>query len=148
MSGKPKRPMAASEPWSAISEMAKARDLAFLAQAAVMRLLVGDDEALTKRTVQQLNTLKDELGWNDATPLERLLIDRIATCWLQCSHADFVAAALAEAATIQVSEFRQRRQDRAHRRFLAAVKTLAQTRRLLGPSLQVNIAERQVNVSG
>jgi hypothetical protein len=54
-----------------------------------------------------------------------LLIDRVATCWIQCSHADFVTAALAENATIQQSEFRQRRQDRAHRRFLAAVKSLA-----------------------
>ena len=124
------------------------RDLAYLAQAAVMRQMVGEDKALTSQLVRQLENLKKDLGWPEASPLERLLIDRIATDWLQCSHADFVTAALAENATIQQSEFRQRRQDRAHRRFLAAVKSLAQVRRLLGPSLQVNIAEQQVNVSG
>jgi len=123
------------------------RDLAFLAQAAVMRQMVAEDETLTKQVVRQLEMLKNDLWWKAATPLERLLIDRIATCWLQCSHADFVAAAMSEGATILVDEFRQRRQDRAHRRFLAAVKSLAQVRRLLGPSVQVNIAEQQVNVS-
>ena len=123
------------------------RNLAFLAQAAVMKQMVGEDKALTKQVMRQLQALKNELGWKTASPLERLLIDRIGTCWLQCSHADFAAAALADGATINVSEFRQRRQDRAHRRFLAAVKSLAQVRRLLGPSLQVNIAEQQVNVS-
>ena len=40
-----------------------------------------------------------------------------------------------------------RRQDRAQQRFLAAVKALAQVRKLLQPSarLQVNIAQQQVN---
>ncbi|GAF81060.1 unnamed protein product [marine sediment metagenome] len=39
--------------------------------------------------------------------------------------------------------------DRAHRRYLQAVKALAQVRKLLGASVtQVNIAENQVNVAG
>ena len=34
--------------------------------------------------------------------------------------------------------------DRAHRRFLQAVKTLATVRRLLVPALQVNIGKNQI----
>lgn len=45
-------------------------------------------------------------------------------------------------------ESRERRQDRIHRRFLSALKALAQVRRLLSPAVQVNIAREQVNVSG
>jgi len=42
-----------------------------------------------------------------------------------------------------------RHRDRAHRRYLQAVKALAQVRKLLGASVtQVNIAENQVNVAG
>lgn len=43
-------------------------------------------------------------------------------------------------------EGHQRRQDHVQRRFLKAVKTLAEVRRLLGPNIQVNIAEKQINV--
>ena len=38
----------------------------------------------------------------------------------------------------------QRRLDAAQRRYLHAIRTLAQVRRLLGPSVQVNIAEKQL----
>jgi hypothetical protein len=46
------------------------------------------------------------------------------------------------------SSWVQHRQDRTQHRFLAAVKALAQVRKLLQPSprVQVNIAQQQVNV--
>ena len=40
----------------------------------------------------------------------------------------------------------QRRQDRTQRRFTNACKALAQIRKLLGPNIQINVAEQQVNV--
>jgi hypothetical protein len=45
-------------------------------------------------------------------------------------------------------EFYHRRQDRAARQYLKAMRSLAEVRRLLVPSLQVNIADRQVNIAG
>ena len=39
-------------------------------------------------------------------------------------------------------------QDRAHRRYLSAIRTLAQVRRLLTPAVQINVGENQVNVAG
>jgi len=44
------------------------------------------------------------------------------------------------------SEFYQRRQDRAQKRYLSAIRTLALVRKLALPVLQVNIARKQVNV--
>ncbi len=38
--------------------------------------------------------------------------------------------------------------DRAHNRYLSAIKTLATVRKLALPILQVNIAKKQVNVAG
>ena len=38
--------------------------------------------------------------------------------------------------------------DRAQKRYLTALKTLAQVRRLLVPVVQVNIAQKQINVAG
>ena len=44
-------------------------------------------------------------------------------------------------------EFLQRRQDRTQRRLTNACKALAQIRKLLGPNIQINVAEQQVNVT-
>ena len=44
--------------------------------------------------------------------------------------------------------FYQKWQERSQRRFLSAVKALAQVRKLLGVNVQINIAEQQVNVAG
>lgn len=44
--------------------------------------------------------------------------------------------------------YRQELRDRAHKRFLAACKTLATVRRLGGPAVQINqvVGQQQVNV--
>jgi hypothetical protein len=47
--------------------------------------------------------------------------------------------------TLAQSEHAQRRMDRAHRRFLGTVKTLAVVRRLARPAVQINVAGHQVN---
>ena len=48
---------------------------------------------------------------------------------------------------MDVQEFHQRRIDHAHKRYLSALRTLDQVRKLALPVLQVNIARRQVNVA-
>jgi hypothetical protein len=40
-----------------------------------------------------------------------------------------------------------RQQNHAHRRFLETAKTLAQVRRLGLPAVQLNIADRQINIA-
>jgi hypothetical protein len=49
---------------------------------------------------------------------------------------------------LQQGEYWQQAQERAQRRYLAAIRTLAQVRRLLTPAVQVNIAEQQLNLAG
>ena len=44
--------------------------------------------------------------------------------------------------------FHQHRITVAHNRYLSAIRTLAQVRRLQVPAMQVNIAEQQLNVAG
>ncbi|MCO6045916.1 hypothetical protein NG895_18610 [Aeoliella sp. ICT_H6.2] len=102
----------------------------------------GEDFAFHEAIQRKLQALRDELGGPNPSPLERLLVDRIVACWLQVQEADFRMAQLKDCSAAQASFF-QKRQDRAHRRFLAAVKTLAQVRKMALPTLQVNIAENQ-----
>jgi len=49
--------------------------------------------------------------------------------------------------TIVQGDYQQRRMDRAHKRYLSAIKALALVRKLALPVLQVNIARKQVNVA-
>ncbi len=108
-------------------------------EQAWMALLAGPDLVAQEILVRQLQTLKQELEGPQPTPLERLLIERIAVCWLQVQHADLVATRHRQRSETWV----QQRQDRLQGRLLAAVKALAQVRKLLrpGPMVQVNIAQ-------
>jgi hypothetical protein len=44
-------------------------------------------------------------------------------------------------------EYKQKSLDHAHRRYISAVKALAQIRKM-GPAVQINVARKQVNVAG
>jgi hypothetical protein len=113
--------------------------LAVRVEQAWMELLAGPDLVAQEILTRQLQTLKRELEGPEPTPLERLIIERIAVCWLQVQHADLVATRHGQ----QSETGMQQRQDRLQGRLLAAVKALAQVRKLLrpGPMVQVNIAQ-------
>jgi hypothetical protein len=67
------------------------------------------------------------------SPLEQLLVDRVVVCWLQVSYYDSLIAQTCDSTP---ARFRllQQHHDGAHRRYLAAIKTLATVRKLLTPS--------------
>jgi hypothetical protein len=90
--------------------------------------------------------MRTELSGPNPTPVERLLVERIVTCWLQLQDADLCFTQATDL-SLRQGDYHQRRIDRAHNRFLTAVKALATVRRLAVPVLigQVNIASRQVN---
>lgn len=78
------------------------------------------------------------------TPLERLLLERILVCWIETYLYDLYAAAGVEEHEMKIND---KRRVSAHRRYLSALKTFAQIRRLELPVLQVNIGEKQCNTT-
>ncbi len=48
---------------------------------------------------------------------------------------------------MEQSEYHQRHLDRLHRRYLSSIKMLAQIRKL-GPAVQINVVEKQINAVG
>ncbi len=123
-------------------------DLACVVENKWIARISGDNLMVEEGVTRTLNAMKVELSGPNATPLEKLLIDRIGACWLQCHYADAIYAQGMEDVSQQLGDYLQRRQDRAHRRYLAAIKALAQVRRLLTPAVQVNVAQNQVNLAG
>jgi hypothetical protein len=79
--------------------------------------------------LQKLANLKADLRRSSSTALEKLLIDRIALTWLQLAYLDVMCAQRAACLSASGVEQLERRQDRAQRRFLAAIRAAAAARR-------------------
>jgi hypothetical protein len=94
------------------------------AERRLIAATYGSDLVARETIPRKLEALRKELGGSSPTPLEKLLVARIVTCWLQVQHADLVYSR-----NIQ-SEFAQKRLDRVHGRYLSAIKTLAEVRHL------------------
>jgi len=133
---------AAPEVWQQVG------NLAAHAQQAWIGLESGTNPVLMEGVERTLASLRSDLLGNAPTPLERLLVERILACWLQMQYADRRAAAFErQGGSFKQGEYWQKQQESAHRRYLTAIRTLAQVRRLLTPAVQVNIAEKQINVA-
>jgi hypothetical protein len=96
---------------------------------------------------QKLDKVRSELEGPDPTPIERLLSERVSLCWALANWYENSFLSI-EIMSILQDDFHQRKIARAHARFLSAVRTLAQVRKLAEPALQLNIAKNQVNVAG
>jgi hypothetical protein len=88
-----------------------------------------------------------KLAGGSPSPIETLLAHTAATCWFafRMHEAQYAASIVSDGMSLAQSEHAQRRIDRAHRRLLSTVKTLAAVRRIALPSLQINVARQQVN---
>jgi hypothetical protein len=92
-----------------------------------------------------------ELAGENPTPLEVLLSERVASLWVLVELQEALLAAWyykAEGASPGFVLQMARLQESCNRRYLGAIKTIAQVQKLQGPSrVQVNIGGNQVNVS-
>ena len=88
-----------------------------------------------------------KLAGANPSPIETVLADTAATCWFayRMHEAQYAATVVSDGMSLAQSEHAQRRIDRAHRRMLSTLKTLASVRRLAVPALQINVARQQVN---
>jgi hypothetical protein len=123
--------------------------LAGHAEQAWVDLLAAGSGILARRTIEQdLKRKRAELAGEGASPLEALLIERVVLCWLAAQQADAqYARKLKDGMSFREGEYYARRCEQASRQLLRSVEALARVRRLLGPSLQINIAEKQINVA-
>src|SRR5262249_45268368 len=84
----------------------------------------------------KLAALRQELGTEGASPLEKLLAERVVACWLQTHYADALyAQAKGPQSTAPVRQELMKRQESSQRRYLAGIKQLGLVRKLLRPGL-------------
>lgn len=126
-----------------------------LAKNAALQLIGGPDVPPFARESlrHDWHVLQDELGYQVAPPLERLLIEQVLLCWLRHNILEFEhASADNKGMSPTRGDFWNRRLAASQRRYLRACETLARVRKMVRstPALQVNIAAaggQQVNVA-
>lgn len=121
-------------------------ELARIVEAGWLKRMGGKDELFKESVSRRLRAMRKELSGPAPSALERLLVDRIGVCWLALHYAEAIYAQTVGDMTFKQGEYYQDRIDRSQKRYLAAIKALAQLRRLQLPVVQVNVAEQQVNV--
>jgi hypothetical protein len=110
-------------------------------------LSVGNNLVAQEALRRKINDIRDDLAGPNPTALERILCERVALCWFDAHETDRRFVDHSDI-TFKAAEYQESRRDRAHKRFLAACKTLAKVRKLAVPAIQVNVANQQVNVAG
>ena len=86
-------------------------------------------------------------GGEDPSPLERLLAERVALCWVAATYADAeYTRKLKAGMSFREGEYYSKRCEQTNRQLLKAIESLARVRRLLTP-MQINIGQNQINVA-
>ncbi len=115
------------EVWKKIGNIASSAQLAIAERAA------GGNPVLTEAHLRFANEEKTNLAGADASPLEQLLAEHAATCWLARYEAQRTADQNLAQAPARVACL-DLRLDRASRRYESALKTLAVVRKLDRPA--------------
>jgi hypothetical protein len=122
-------------------------DLQRFSEQTILGTLAGENQLVRKSITKKMDAIAAGLAGADPTPIERLLAERAAFCWLVLWKYEHHLANATDLAAKR-EEFHHRRIDAAHRRYLSSLRTLAQIRKLALPAVQVNIGGNQVNVAG
>jgi hypothetical protein len=127
----------------------KIGDLAAAALRLRLAQMLDSKAAGTSLAIEvKVESIIREIVGENPTPMEYLLAQRVAMCWLDVQDHECRYANLDQDSSPKRYEWRSRMLDRAHRRYMSALKTLATVRRLNVPMVQVNIAEKQINTVG
>ena len=119
-------------------------DLARTARESLLQTISGDNLVVQEAQTRKCAALTKELAGPRPCPLERLLVERIVLCWLHLNYAEALYAQNMHNLSLRQAEYCQQRLSKAQARYLAAIRTLAQVRRLGVPAVQVNIGGQQV----
>jgi len=108
-------------------------DLAAQAEAGWVTLASGPDLYLRECLLRQAAALRKELAGPSPSPVEKLLVERVVTCWMQMAYFDAIEAQSLgnDDAKPRLAVFRAKRQEKAHRMYLTSLAALTTLRKLL-----------------
>jgi hypothetical protein len=119
-------------------------NLNVLVEEGFVERTASNDPFRQKALRINLETMREELAGSNPSPLAKLGAERVASCWLQLHYAELIYNQSLPKLSLEQDDYHQKRLDRLHRRYLSAMRSLAQVRKLLKPKVaQINIGEKQ-----
>ena len=119
-----------------------------MAESVLIDHITKDKDLASKELLKhQLESMRIEVAGENPSPLERLLAERVVATWLEVQLFSGLYGVNLGKLTLSQGDYHQKRLDRAHKRHLSAIRTLAQIRKL-GPAVQINVAQKQINTIG
>ncbi len=112
-------------------------NLAFQAQESLLSKMMGDNQANKIILRHTLDQMRLDLGWNKSNKLEQMLIERVVLSWLYLHLFELVSIQTSSISLPQ-SKLDQDRIERANKRYLYAIKSLATVRRV-SPQVSVKL---------
>jgi flagellar motor switch protein FliM len=147
-----KRELRAAVRSSSEEVIARVSDIASDYRAILAKTASGGDALMLEGLKAYMFQMEDNLLGGNPTPLEALLAERIVSCWMLVELMEALTSGWfnrerKQRVSPQFLLQMVKLQESANRRYLAAIKTLAQVRKLQGnaPAVQVNT---QVNIAG
>ena len=112
------------------------------------------DNALTAECLKvKLEQMRDELGWQNSSELEKLLIEQICLTWLRLHALEGVhLSKTSESHSLNEGTYYDKRLSEAQKRFLRATETLAKVRKMLaqtqaaGAKMYKNLVQAEKNL--
>ncbi len=110
--------------WDAVGDLNKH------AETSLINMISGNNLVLRESLRAKVDDLRSSLRGNSREEADRLLADHVVTTWLEIQYTRM--AAIQPQQNVRDARFWSDRHDRAHTRYLAAVKELIAVRELLG----------------
>jgi hypothetical protein len=120
------------------------------ARLSLLALIAGSNVIAREAISREAATLRERLLATAPSELERLVVDCIIINWMALcfDNMDVAHRLLSNPGASPATQAAQKRLDRAHARFLAAVKALATVQKLLRPSVSTfDLLRRPVDES-
>jgi hypothetical protein len=119
--------------------------LTLMMESSTIAKIAGKYTFLKETLPLLMKAKRDELAGPNATAIERMLAERAVKCWLDLTHWDLRFDRAANLNDGQ-EDYLDKMRARAERRYLAALRELAQVRKLNLVAIQVNIDRQHINI--
>ncbi len=110
--------------------------------------ICGKNDVVGEAVSREVAALRRVWAGEDPTPLETALAERIATNWLNLHYVEAKYLQALGELTYEDDTWHCRRIEQAERRYLRAIRELAQVRKIQQVTVQVNVGEKQIIIAG
>ena len=123
-------------------------DIARQVRLKLIGRIAGENAVVGEAVAREVAALRRAWVGEHPTPLETALAERIAANWLNLHYVEAKHLQALGELTYEEDTWHCRRVEQAERRYLRAIRELAQVRKIQQVTVQVNVGEKQIIIGG